>query len=205
MNGRVACRGFQKDSTLSSTNGSLNLEAMSGRIEARTHNGSITGRRLTPGHITAATANGSIRIGLTETSQGMLETKTMNGSIAIFVPENPSISLSAKTENGSIRTDFPVVTSAISGRKVEGKIGDGAMRLDAKTMNGRITIEPLEKFDQRDEREDKDAPEDFSIDLSGLGGEVKSAVASAIGMAHWGLRKAADELGKRRPKQDSSD
>jgi DUF4097 and DUF4098 domain-containing protein YvlB len=130
---------------LSTTNGKVEVEKVTGEMDVRCTNGQLTLSAVV-GNIFARTTNGSIRAEvLAFPENGRLELKTTNGKITVDLPEDIHADISAQTTNGSIHTDLPVETTrGISGNKLSGKIGNGGGEIDLHTTNGSISIRKLE-------------------------------------------------------------
>ncbi|HEX9756073.1 MAG TPA: DUF4097 family beta strand repeat-containing protein [Gemmatimonadales bacterium] len=129
------------DLSLSSTNGSLTVEGITGDLDLETTNGSI---RLggVAGTVRAETTNGSIAavLGGNRWSGRELDLETTNGGIRLTVPEGFSADLDASTTNGGIEVDFPVTVRGRISRQISGKLGDGGPPIRLRTTNGGIAI-----------------------------------------------------------------
>jgi len=79
---------------------------------------------------------------LTDRSRGKLSAHTVNGSVDISLPAGSGIEFSAKTLNGDIRADGFNIDHARygPGTSATGTVGSGALRIDAETLNGSITL-----------------------------------------------------------------
>ncbi|MGW5123784.1 DUF4097 family beta strand repeat-containing protein [Streptomyces sp. NPDC004069] len=109
---------------LSTSSGTIELNGVSGPVEARTSNGRISGHGITGPRIRARTSNGSIDLTL-DTAQDV-RARTSNGHISLTVPE-ARYKVTAKAGNGARNID---VTDDPSGEH----------RLDLTTSNGAITV-----------------------------------------------------------------
>lgn len=103
--------------------GSIDLDGVTGPVDATTIDGAITGRGLSGRQIAAETSNGEIE--LTPATAQSIRAKTSNGSITVTVPK-ARYRVSAETSNGDKRL---------------GVIQDpaGRYRLDLSTSNGDVT------------------------------------------------------------------
>jgi hypothetical protein len=121
-------------------NGAIEAQALDGRVEAYTVNGSV--RVRTRGQAQAETVNGSIDADLGDAMwDGALTFKTVNGSIEVGLPADASTQVEAQTVNGDLQSDFPVTMKGRFGpKRFEGTIGQGGRELHLKTVNGRITL-----------------------------------------------------------------
>jgi hypothetical protein len=142
-----------------SGSGNVQVDGMSGRVEAGTGSGGVTLRNI-KGDVQANTGSGSIRAtGLRgalrmQTGSGPIDVEgeqtarwdlqTGSGGIDIRLPKSASFDLSAHTGSGGVTVDFPMtVTGRIDANRhsVEGKVGGGTYPLNARTGSGHIRIE----------------------------------------------------------------
>jgi len=125
------------------TNGTVRIEQVDGRITAKTTNGKIYIQEAS-GTVNAHTTNGSISAGLVRYDGGDMKLETTNGSIELSAPTNLQADLEARTTNGSIHTDFPVsVTGKVARNRLHGAINGGGARLQMETTNGSIHLSQI--------------------------------------------------------------
>lgn len=108
-------------------------------VDAATVNGTVdvTGHEIRR----AVTVNGSVRVHPLAPARGALAAKTVNGSIHVTLPPGAGYALEARTVNGEIdAAGVPVQRSFGPMRRANGTVGDGALRLDLRTVNGAITV-----------------------------------------------------------------
>ncbi len=121
-------------------NGSVEIDDVSGMIEATTVNGSIEAYS-TGGPVRAQTVNGSIKASMRSFGNEDVRYSTVNGGISLELPRGSNADLDISTMNGSIETDFPVtVQGSISRKRLRGTIGSGGPELKATTVNGSVTL-----------------------------------------------------------------
>ena len=122
-----------------SVNGSVDA-INDGPTDAASVNGSVRveGRDVRR----AASVNGSVEVHVLDRSRGTLTAKTVNGSIDVTVPPGSGVSFEARTVTGGIHADGITVDRPRygPGATARGTVGDGAFHVDAKTMNGSITL-----------------------------------------------------------------
>jgi hypothetical protein len=123
------------------TNGSVRVTGTGGALRASTTNGGVEIREAA-GSVEASTTNGSIRAAYREAPDGgMQRLSTTNGSVTLTLPADVSGDFSASTVNGGISTDFPLqVSGRFGGRKLRGRLGDGQVRFELRTVNGAVKI-----------------------------------------------------------------
>jgi DUF4097 and DUF4098 domain-containing protein YvlB len=139
-NGDVEISGKLGDVKAGSTNGDIRVDAAAGRCELGTTNGDI---RLVnaQGPVDAHTTNGGVRVEIGKV-EAEITARSTNGSITLIVKGDLNAELKARTTNGRISTDVPITVqgSIGSGRRLEGKLGNGGPLIDLHTTNGGITI-----------------------------------------------------------------
>jgi Putative adhesin len=129
------------------TNGKVNVVAVTGNVKARSSNGAIhvKGSR---GKLDLTTSNGGIQA---EGGAGRLDLKTSNGPIAV---KSTKAVVNARTSNGAIQFTGRLNDGDNSFQSSNGKIAlalpsDAEFSLDATTSNGRIksdfTVDEEEK------------------------------------------------------------
>ncbi len=122
-NGSVTVTGVRGRIQLESSNGALKLTDLGGRVDARTSNGSV--------HVQA---NGSRWEG-----EG-LSVVTSNGTARLDLPDSYNANLVVGTNNGSLNVDFPVTVQGRIGRRLETKLGSGGATLEVRTSNGSVRV-----------------------------------------------------------------
>ncbi|HEY2432284.1 MAG TPA: DUF4097 family beta strand repeat-containing protein [Vicinamibacterales bacterium] len=121
VNGAIEATRLNGDVDLTSVNGSI-VFSTTGVGRAQTVNGSITGEM--------GRADWSDRLAMA----------TVNGGITLTLPASLSTELHASTVNGGIETDFPITTSKVDRRRLDGTIGGGGRTLSLESVNGGIAI-----------------------------------------------------------------
>lgn len=128
---------------MQTVNGGVEIDDVSGMVEAQTVNGSIAARG-TGGAVRAETVNGAINASMSSLGGEDLHFSTVNGAITLELPANSNADLDISTVNGSVSTDFPVtVQGSISRKRLRGTIGSGGRELKASTVNGSVTLKRL--------------------------------------------------------------
>jgi DUF4097 and DUF4098 domain-containing protein YvlB len=129
------------DLTLSTTNGSIKVEGVSGPVTGRTTNGSITATELR-GRVNLRTTNGAIQAHFDGPlpPEGEVRLQTTNGGLDLTLPRDVSARLEASTTNGGISTDFPITVQGRIGRQVSATLGGGGPLIEARTTNGAIRL-----------------------------------------------------------------
>lgn len=126
---------------VSTVNGSVHVDSVSGVLKLETTNGKIDMARCA-GSVDASTTNGGIHAELVNVTAGKsMGFETTNGHITVVVPPTFSGEVDASTTNGGISSDLPVATREIDRNTLKGAIngGRGGM-LRLRTTNGGIDI-----------------------------------------------------------------
>lgn len=141
VNGRVDVDDVSGAVDAKTTNGRIDLKRITGSIQAKTTNGKI-GLREVLGPINAKTANGSIKaaVGGSGEQQHEIRAATTNGGIEVTLPKGLKANLKASTVNGKINTDFPVTVKGLISKSVDGVINGGGELIHLKTVNGSIRL-----------------------------------------------------------------
>jgi hypothetical protein len=127
---------------ISSVNGRIMIEDVSGNIEASTVNGQTQVKDAT-GDLKLSTVNGRIEAELASLGGSQsVSLNTVNGHIEATLPVNANAEVSASTINGSVSSEFPslVVKKELVGRNLKGTLGNGGARVKANTVNGGISF-----------------------------------------------------------------
>ena len=83
--------------------------------------------------------NGSIL--LEQVDATGLAASTVNGDIDVRMRELGTGDLEYSTVNGSIESDYPLtVQGRIDRRRIEATLGNGGPRIEARTVNGSVTL-----------------------------------------------------------------
>lgn len=124
------------------TNGSLAVSGARSGGELRTVNGSITMDHA-GGSFAITSVNGSIRAVVDSmATDDTVALQTTNGSVRATLPSSFAGAVSLSSVHGGLRTNFPITTTgAFSRRKLEGRAGTTAQRLQVRTVNGAISLD----------------------------------------------------------------
>ncbi len=141
-NGSIRVQDVTGNSRLRSTNGSIRVQQLTGELEAHTTNGAIEAMDL-DGNARLETSNGSIKA---ESSHGSLEATTSNGSINVELTD-PALNWPVKlhSSNGHIEArlkseKLPDLRAETSNSSVSIRIPANAnARLRAHTSHSNIT------------------------------------------------------------------
>jgi DUF4097 and DUF4098 domain-containing protein YvlB len=141
-------------------NGALKIENLTGRLNGTTHNGTISCKKVAgniqlqthngrvscedaSGDVKLRTHNGNAKAFYSTTAPPVCNVSivTHNGGVSVITPPNFSAKVEASTHNGSIDTVLPMtVTGEVTKGKLTGTIGTGQGSLYLETYNGSIKI-----------------------------------------------------------------
>lgn len=157
-NGDINVSGAGDEVRAGSGNGEIRILGSGGRVSAATGNGDVEVSNAR-GPVTASSGNGDMRVGTTlgpvsaTTGNGRIDVRmdglssgdmrfsTGNGSIELRLPSNLSADVVANVNLRNFTTDFPMtLPGRFSGRRVEGKIGEGGRRITMSTGNGSVSL-----------------------------------------------------------------
>jgi hypothetical protein len=129
------------DLDLTSHNGGLAVEGVTGAMRLETLNGGIHLLGV-GGDVRAETRNGGLHIellGSTWDGRG-LDAVTSNGGVHLQIPPSYSAQLETGTTNGGIDIDFPVTVRGRIGRRITTELGRGGPLIRAITTNGGVDV-----------------------------------------------------------------
>ncbi len=129
------------DVSLETSNGSVAVDGVKGRIDMESSNGSV---RLTDvgGRVNARTSNGSVHVTLSGKywdGDGMTVV-TSNGSARLDLPDGFNAHLIASTNNGSLNLDIPVTVQGRVSKRVDTTLGSGGATIEMRTSNGSLRV-----------------------------------------------------------------
>ena len=138
------------DLDLTALNGGIQVEGVSGDVEAQTVNGAL-GLDGVDGRVRARTVNGSVAVNVARWSGDGMDVSTTNGSITMDLPPSLSATVDARTSVGPIRIDgLPLSDEGCTSRggasvgcvggRVRGDLGSGGPTLRASTTHGAIRL-----------------------------------------------------------------
>lgn len=127
---------------VSTINGDMEIEGVTGKVVASTVNGGLTAKSLR-NDADLSSVNGGLAAKFADLQEGHhVKLQTVNGKIALTLPRGVNAELSAKTLNGSLDSehDLTVKKNFPLGRELKGRLGQGGARIDVSSVNGGIKI-----------------------------------------------------------------
>jgi hypothetical protein len=125
---------------LQNSNGTIEVVAVKGTVNAETGNGSVRGRDLT-GTVEATTTNGTVRLEMSSLASGGVRAETVNGSVEVTIPSGAKADVQANCLNGRISVDGLTLDGPErTRRRVEGRLNGGGPKVVLEATNGRIQL-----------------------------------------------------------------
>lgn len=131
---------------ISSVNGSLQIDGVTGPVKASTVNGSVTACDLA-NSAELNSVNGALAAAFRKMDgEKTSSLKTVNGSITVSLPGEAAAKLEVHTLNGSIHNDFnlPVKSPFPIGHNLAAQLGSGGPLIKMDTVNGRVQIKRVD-------------------------------------------------------------
>ena len=126
---------------ITSVNGQITVDGVSGNIESSTVNGK-TQIKGAAGDLKLSTVNGQIDAELAALAQGQtVSLNGVNGQIEATLPADADAEVSASTVNGHISSEFPslvVKKESPASHKLKGTLGRGGAKVSVGTVNSSI-------------------------------------------------------------------
>lgn len=131
------------DLSLSTVNGPLSVEDVTGVMHLQALNGPVT-LRAVGGDVTARVQNGPLSVNLSGSRWDGpgLDAEAQNGPVSLGIPDRYNAQLETGTVNGPMNLAFPL-TVTIQGRmtnRIHTTLGDGGPPVRVVTTNGPLTI-----------------------------------------------------------------
>lgn len=123
-------------------NGALDIEGVTGDVNASCVNGQIKARGLA-GVTKLSTVNGRLEAAFDQLDESKIITLgSVNGQIVLIIPSDANAEVRANTVHGGIKNDFglPVRDGEYVGHSLAGTLGRGGARIKLNNVNGAITI-----------------------------------------------------------------
>ncbi len=144
-NGAIEIEGLSGAAKLETSNGRITIKGHSGSVEARTSNGRIEATDV-GGPVNARTSNGSVTVRLAAASEGPATIQTSNGAVTLELSAAFRGDLDAHTSNGSIHVPSSPpdgvrkFSSRVDRNSAHLAIGDNGPASSVQTSNGSVTI-----------------------------------------------------------------
>jgi hypothetical protein len=129
------------DLRLTTNNGPVAVNGVTGRMEISAHNGPLALREL-GGDVHARADNGplSVVLGGSRWNGEGLDAATTNGPVTLTVPEGYHATLTTGTVNGPMNVDIPLTVQGRFPRQFTTELGGGGAPVRAVTTNGPVVV-----------------------------------------------------------------
>lgn len=129
------------DLTMSTTNGGVSVDGVSGDLDVETTNGGLSFVDVS-GAVRGHTTNGGVNLSLSGGSLDSdgIEIETTNGGVTIELDDSVSADLELSTTNGGISVDFPITVQGRIGRNIETELNGGGPPIRVETTNGGVRL-----------------------------------------------------------------
>lgn len=131
----------RQDVSVTTKNGPVAVEGVSGRMTLRAENGPVALRRV-GGAVNARVRNGPVTVELDGdrwNGEG-LDAESVNGPVTLRIPARYSAELEVGNTHGPARIDLPLSGGYRSGRHVRTTLGSGGAPVRVVTTNGPIVV-----------------------------------------------------------------
>jgi DUF4097 and DUF4098 domain-containing protein YvlB len=128
--------------TIELVNGALNIEDVTGDVEASSVNGPVTARGLT-GEVKLSTVNGKLEARFERLNpSGSITLTSVNGPVVLLLPKNADAELAASTMQGEMSNDLGLAIERGEhvGQNLTGTLGRGGASIKLNNVNGNISI-----------------------------------------------------------------
>ncbi len=126
------------DVNFSSGSGDLEIGSSRGGLEAGTGRGDLDVHDHV-GNADLTTSSGDVVLH-TGTSEGDIKVGSSSGDVEVVIYNSDSVELDMRTASGSMTSNIPLVVKDATRRRLFGRSGDGALKVDISTSSGDIII-----------------------------------------------------------------
>ena len=127
---------------IETVNGSVLISNAGNITKASAVNGNVKAANLR-GNAEIETVNGTTEVSFEKlNNDSQIKLSTVNGRVDLIIPSDADATIKADTVNGNISNDFnlPVKKGKYVGRNLYGKLGDGSVKINLESVNGRLSI-----------------------------------------------------------------
>jgi DUF4097 and DUF4098 domain-containing protein YvlB len=142
VEGEVILDGVRGKVNANSVNQGVTVNGASGELVAETVNGHITLNNIESTSVDVGSVNGNIKYDGVAAANGRYRFSTHNGSISVGVPESSSAAFSVRTYNGSVRTDLQLQGGGDvrRGQRAIYTLGSGSAEFEVESFGGTIQL-----------------------------------------------------------------
>ncbi|TVQ79306.1 MAG: hypothetical protein EA369_05080 [Bradymonadales bacterium] len=141
----VAKEAYRNSRRASSREARLELRlprSLAQTLQVNTVSGDIDLRDLSPRSLRLNSVSGDIKLRLPEISPEELRVDTVSGSIDLEMDRSQEFRVSARSVSGRMKSDWSEVVERRSpgSRRMDGTVGSGAMRIEARSVSGNLNL-----------------------------------------------------------------
>ena len=145
VSGNIRVEDVHGNHELSTVNGRLDVIGTQGYLEAGAVNGTIHIEEHR-GSIEVETVNGAMHVEVRNAGENdNIALSTVNGSMQLFLSKSVRADIRFESFNGRLDSELPIETRGRRERNaLEGTINGGGVDIQLESINGNVTIRPLE-------------------------------------------------------------
>lgn len=144
VSGDVSITGVTGDLTAKTVSGDTTVNNINGTVNATSVSGDVRVGKV-EGTVSAKSTSGDVEVEILslEGSAGSMEFSSVSGDVLVKLPGNLDADARLSTMSGGLKTDFPLTIEESkygTGRKANGKIGNGSRILKISTISGDVSL-----------------------------------------------------------------
>jgi DUF4097 and DUF4098 domain-containing protein YvlB len=130
--------------TVKAESSSIFAEDIAGSADLQTRNGRISVRRLGGEHLRAASETGAIEVTQPTVTPTRYDLSTRNGRIDVLLSPAASVDVQLASPMGRVQSRLPLTNlrQDTSGHRLQGYLGDGRYKLQARSQTGMVRLLP---------------------------------------------------------------
>lgn len=141
VSGGIALRDAVGEIALESVSGEIKAERLAGRLVATSVSGGVTVRDSSLRPFTLNTVSGGMVVETPLAGGERYEVSTVSGSARVDLPTDSGVTLQLNTVSGSLHCATAAHRTGGPGhRELSATIGDGASRLEMRSVSGSLTV-----------------------------------------------------------------
>lgn len=142
VSGDVTLDGVRSDITAQTVSGDLETRQLAGTLRFTTVSGELTVVDGSSDRVKAETVSGDLTLDLDLLAGGRIDVSSVSGDLTLRMPEDVGMTVDVKTMSGSLDSAFDGVRHERKPGKqtMQGSVGSGDGRLNAKTISGDVTL-----------------------------------------------------------------
>lgn len=144
VSGDVSVTGVTGDLSAKTVSGETTVNNVSGSVNASSVSGDVHVGKV-EGIVSAKSTSGDVEVEILslEGAANSMEFSSISGDVLVRLPGNLDADVKLSTMSGGLKTDFPLTIEESkygTGRKANGKIGNGSRSLKISTISGDVSL-----------------------------------------------------------------